>query len=196
MTVMDYPATVELDAPDKVANWRPLVHWIMVIPHMIILYVLLIVGYFVSLISWFAIVITGKLPEGLANFTCMSQRYQMRVTAYAGFLHGEYPPFEFATTAADPGGTPVTVNFAPELEGRNRLTVALRLIWMIPAFIVFYIIWIVASICWFIAFFAVLFTGKWPQGLHNWAMKGMRASVRFGAYAGLLTDKYPPLNFD
>jgi hypothetical protein len=193
---MDYPATIEVNTPDKVANWRPLVQSIMAIPHLIVSYALSLVGGVVALISWLVIVITGKLPEGLANFTCMAQRYQMRATAYAGFLHGEYPPFEFAMTAADPGGTPVTVNFAPALEGRNRLTVSLRIFWIIPAFLVAYVIWIIASICWLIAFFAVLFTGKWPSGLHNWAMKGMRASVRFGAYAMLLTDEYPPLNFN
>ena len=192
---MDYPAQLDVQTPDKVANWRPLVHWLMAIPHFIISYVLTIVAEVVAVISWFAILFTGKLPEGLANVTCMALRYQMRTQAFAGFLHEEYPPFDFTTTPADPGGTPVTVNFVPALGGRNRLTVALRIIWLIPAAIVTFLILIVAVICHFIAFFAVLFTGKWPVGLLGWVMKGLRASLRLNAYAFLLTDEYPPLSF-
>jgi hypothetical protein len=193
---MDYPAQLDVQTPDKVANWRPLVHWLMAIPHFIISYVLTIVAEVVAVISWFAILFTGKLPEGLANVTCLALRYQIRTTAFAGFLHEEYPPFDFTTTPADPGGSPVTVNFVPALGGRNRLTCALRIIWMIPALIVTFLIVIVAAICHFIAFFAVLFTGKWPAGLLGWVMKGLRASLRLNAYAFLLTDEYPPMSFD
>jgi len=193
---MDYPATLDVRTPEKIANWRPLVHWLMAIPHFIVLYILMAVASVVALISWFAILFTGKLPEGLANVSCMVLRYQMRVSAFVGFLHEEYPPFEFATTPSDPGGTPVTVDFVPALGGRNRLTCALRIIWMIPAAIVTMIIYLIAEICWLIALFAVLFTGKWPAGLHAWVMKGLRASLRLSAYIYLLTDQYPPLSFD
>lgn len=81
-------------------------------------------------------------------------------------------------------------------DGRNRLTCALRLIWLIPAAIVTAIIGLIGGICWFIAFFAVLFTGRWPAGLLAWVMKSMRASLRLNAYAFLLTDEYPPMSFD
>ncbi len=190
---MDYPAQLEVQTPEKIANWRPLVHWILVIPHYLISYVLMIVAEVVAIISWFAILFTGKLPEGLANVTCLALRYQTRTFAYGGFLHEEYPPFDFSTTPADPGGTAVTVNFRPALGGRNRLSCALRIFWLIPAAIVTFIIVFIAAICHFIAFFAVLFTGKWPAGLLGWVMKGMRASLRLSAYAFLLTDEYPPM---
>jgi Domain of unknown function (DUF4389) len=88
------------------------------------------------------------------------------------------------------------VNFQPTLEGRNRLSCALRLIWLIPAAIVTMIIGLIGAVCWIIGFFAILFTGKWPAGLLAWVMKSMRASLRLYAYAMLLTDEYPPLNFD
>jgi len=193
---MDYPAQLEVQTPDKVANWRPLVHWLMAIPHFIVMSIVVFVAEIAAVISWFAILFTGKLPEGLANVSCMALRYQMRVSAFVGFLHEEYPPFEFSNTPGDPGGTPVTVNFVPALGGRNRLSCALRVIWLIPAAIVTMIIMFIAEICWFIAFFAVLFTGKWPAGLHSWAMKGLRATLRLNAYAFLLTDEYPPMNFN
>lgn len=193
---MSYPAQLDVQTPDKIANWRPLVQWIMAIPHFIVSYFLLIVAEVVSVISWFAILFTGKLPEGLANVTCMALRYQTRTQAFAGFLHADFPPFDFTATPADPGGTATTVSFQPTLDGRNRLSCALRLIWLIPAAIVTMIIGLIGAICWVIGFFAVLFTGKWPAGLLAWVMKSMRASLRLNAYAMLLTDEYPPLNFD
>jgi hypothetical protein len=193
---MDYPAQLTVQTPDKVANWRPLVHWILAIPHLIIVYVLGIVAEVVAVIAWFAILFTGKLPEGLANVMCLVLRYQTRISAYVGFLHEDYPPFDFSTTPADPGGTPVTVDFVPALGGRNRLTCALRIIWLIPAAIVTLIIVIIGFVCWVIAFFTVLFTGRWPAAMHGWVMKSLRASVRLNAYAFLLTDQYPPMSFD
>ena len=189
---MTYPATFTFDPPEKVDNWRPLVQWLMAIPHMVILYVLSIVGFFAGLAAWFAIVITGKMPQGLADFGCMVLRYQTRVGAYIGFLHAEYPPFDFTTSAADPGGHPVRIDFAPEIENRNRLTVLLRLIWMIPAALFGIVISWVAQILWFIAFFAVLFTGKWPEGLRNFVLGAQRVGLRLNAYVFLLTDEYPP----
>lgn len=193
---MTYPATFTLDAPEKVDNWRPLVQWLMAIPHFIVLYVLQIIGGLVGLISWFAIVFTGKLPPGLADFTMMMIRYQSRVQTYAGWMHAEYPPFDFTMGAVDPGGSPVRVDFEPQLENRNRLTVFFRLFVAIPAFLFAMVIGIVAYFVWIGAFFAVLFTGKWPQGLHNFALGAMRVGTRLNAYFGLLTDQYPPFATD
>ena len=193
---MTYPAQLDVRTPDRIANWRPLVQWIMAIPHFIIMYFVMIVAEVVAVVSWIVILFTGKLPEGLANVGCMALRYQARVQSFAGFLHAEYPPFEFSSTPADPGGTPVSVSFQPTLDDRNRLTCALRLIWMIPAAIVTMIIALIGGICWFLGFFAVLFTGRWPAGLLDWVMKSMRASLRLSAYAFLLTDEYPPMSFD
>ncbi len=70
-----YPATFTLDAPERVANWRPLVHWVLAIPHLAIVYVVGVVSEVVAVISWFAILFTGRLPAGLANFQAMYLRY-------------------------------------------------------------------------------------------------------------------------
>jgi hypothetical protein len=185
-----------VDSPERLARWRPLVQWIMAIPHFVILYALNVAAEVIALISWFAIVFTGRLPEGFANFQCLVLRYQMRVQLYAGFLHESYPPFEFEATPGDTGGQPIAVDLRPALGGRNRLTVGLRLIWMIPALLYVVVIAIAAAVCWFLAFFAVLFTGKWPHGMHGFIVKSSRVSLRFGAYLVLLTDEYPPFSLD
>ena len=191
---MDYPAQIQIDTPEKLSRWR-VFQGILTVPHMVVLYGLMIAASVVVVLSWFAIVFTGRMPEGFANFLCMTQRYSARVNSYSYFLIDQYPPFDFTTTPADPGGSPTRVDFRPALGGRNRLTVALRFLWAIPALFLLYIVMLVAMIMLFLAFFAVLFTGRWPATFRDWMLKMLRANVRLGAYLGLLTDDYPPNPF-
>ncbi len=193
---MDYPARLDVEPLDRIGRWRPLFQWVLAIPHFIVMWALNVVAEVIGLISWFVILFTGKMPVGFANLQCMVQRYGTRVGTYASGLHDQYPPFEFITAASDNGGYVARVEFQPELEGRNRLTVGLRFLWLIPAAIVTFLILIVAWFCWLIGAFAVLFTGSWPTGLRDWVLKGLRASLRLNAYCWLLTDKYPPMTFD
>jgi hypothetical protein len=151
----------------------------------------------VAIIGWFAIVFTGKLPDGLANLICLYVRYNNRTMAYAAFLREEYPPFTFETVPADPGTyPPVRTGFVPELEDRNRLTVGFRFILVIPQLIVLSVLGLVAFLAAVIAFFAVLFTGSWPEGLRTFVVGVMRWSTRVSAYFYLLTDEYPPFSLD
>jgi hypothetical protein len=192
-----YPATLEIDRAERIANWRPLVQWLLAIPHFIILYVLGIVAEIAVILGWFAILFTGKLPEGLANLVCLYIRYNNRTLAYAAFLREEYPPFNFEAVAPDPGTfPPVRTGFDTELEDRNRLTVAFRIILVIPQLIVLAVLGFVAFLASVIAFFAVLFTGRWPEGLRTFIVGIMRWSTRVSAYLYLLTDQYPPFSLD
>ena len=193
---MAYPATLTVETPERIANWRPLVQWLLAVPHWIIVSVLGYVTAAVSLISWFAILFTGRLPAGLANFQIMYLRYSARLNAYAGFLHSSYPPFAFDMTGDDPGGTPVSVNVQPQLDGRNRLTTLIRLIMAIPAMLFALIIGFIAMVVHLLGLLAVLFTGRWPEGLRGWVVSAMGVDLRIGAYMALLTDDYPPFSLD
>jgi hypothetical protein len=192
-----YPATYTFDPPEKIANWRPLVQWLLAIPHFVILYVLRIVSNVVGVISWFVILFTGALPEGLANVQAMYFRYSLRVSTYVAFMREEYPPFGFSTTPNDPGDDPrVRVDFQPQLTDRNRLTTFFRIILAIPQIIVTAVLLFAAGVVTLIAFFAVLFTGHWPVGMRDFVVKVQRWSVRVQAYTMLLTDVYPPFALD
>ncbi len=193
---MSYPAVITVEPPAKMENWRAIGQWILAIPHLIIAGALEYVSGALAIVSWFVILFTGSLPEGLANLQIMILRYTARAQLYAGFMFKEYPPFDFTLSPYDPGGSPVVIEIVPELENRNRLTVGLRIIWLIPALFYAALIAIVGAICWFFAFFAVLFTGRWPDGLWAWVMKLNRVSIRFNAYALMLTDTYPPYSTD
>jgi|SRR5215471_9353647 len=192
-----YPATFEVERSDRIDNWRPLVQWLLAIPHLLILNGLQLVARAVAVVGWFAIVFTGRLPEGLANLLSLYIRYDNRVVAYAGFLREEYPPFVYEVVAPDPGEYPaVRTGFAPELEDRNRLTVGFRIILVIPQLIVLAFLGIAAIVVWVIGVFAVLFTGRWPEGLRRFVVGVMRWYTRVEAYLGLLTDEYPPFSLD
>jgi hypothetical protein len=192
-----YPATLSFDPPDKVANWRPLVAWLLAIPHFIVLYALQTVAEVVALISWFIILFTGNMPDGLANVQAMYLRYALRTYSFAAFMREEYPPFTFATTPADPADDPrIRVDLQPQLTDRNRLTVGLRFIWIIPQAIVLTFVAIAAYVVIIIGFFAVLFTGKWPEGMREFVVKFWGWWLRVAAYGLLLTDVYPPFALD
>lgn len=191
---MDYPATFEFNAPEKVARWRVIGNLILSIPQLIVVYLLGIVGTVIDILSWIVIVLTGKLPAGLAGVSCMLIRYQTRVGAFIVFMRSSYPPFDFDTSTQDNGKDPeVVVNFEPELEGRSRLSVFFRFILLIPVVIVGMLWGILAELAAIVAFFAVLILGRWPKGLLNFIVGVNRFSVRTSAYWSLLTDKYPPL---
>lgn len=91
-----YPVMLELDAPLEVANWRPLVSWLLAIPHFVVLYALNIVLGLFGLISWFAILFTGQWPQGLRDLVVGTLRWQMRVNAYMYLLTDVYPPFSLS----------------------------------------------------------------------------------------------------
>jgi hypothetical protein len=191
---MDYPATFEFNAPERVARWRVIGNIILSIPHIIVLCALGFFSLVVDVLSWIAIVFTGKLPAGLAGVNCMMLRYRARVATYQCFMRGSYPPFDFDASAQDNGQDPeVVVNFAPEYEGRSRLSVFFRFILIIPIVIVG-VIW--GLLMWFastIGFFAVLILGRWPKGLLDFMVGVNRFSIRTNAYLSLFVDKYPPL---
>ena len=192
-----YPATLTFDPPEKVANWRPLVHWLLALPHFVVLWVLGFVSEIVGFVSWIVILFTGELPAGLANVQIMYIRYSTRVYTYVAFMREEYPPFTFDTTAADPGDDPrVRVDIVPELTNRNRLTSAFRILLVIPHIIVLIALWLVGFVVYVIAFFAVLFTGRWPLGLRDFVIKLMRWTQRVQTYFLLLNDVYPPFTLD
>ncbi len=63
-----YPATFRFDAPERIANWRPLVQWLLAFPHLVILYALGIVSEVLSVISWFAICSPADCPKDWRTF--------------------------------------------------------------------------------------------------------------------------------
>jgi hypothetical protein len=190
-----YPLNLDVTSPAQIARWRPLVNWLLVIPPVVLLYIYIIGLEILSIVSWFTILFTGQLPPTWGAYMVKVLRYQWRIYA---FLYGwteEYPGFETPSGYPDPGSYPAVLSAVPDTT-RNRLTVLLRLIWAIPAYVVLYFVGIVASVVLLLAWFIVLFTGKWPQGMREFCIGYFRWSMRLTAYMVLLTDVYPPFRLE
>ncbi|HCB37728.1 MAG TPA: hypothetical protein DEP66_05920, partial [Acidimicrobiaceae bacterium] len=191
----DYPATLRVSTPERVGRWRVLVHWLLAIPHFLILGVLQgLVQLIMSIVTWLVVVFTGRLPEGLARFWMMLLRYDTRVNCYALVLATPYPPFDFSSAETDPDDYPVHVDFEPEYDRRNRLTVLFRLILAIPQIIfivVVAVVWLFVAV---FSFFTLLFAGRWLPGPHRFTVGFFAASLRLSAYLAMLTDKHPPFS--
>jgi Domain of unknown function (DUF4389) len=162
-----YPATFEVDPADRITNWKPLVQWLLAVPHYLVLRGLEYLSGAVAVISWFAIVFTGRLPEGLASAQHLYIRYANRTIAYV-----------------------------PQYEDRNRVTVGFRIILVIPHVIVLAVLWTAVAVVVIVWVFVVLFTGRWTAGVRDFFVGVMRWNTRVSAYFLLLTDEYPPFSLD
>ena len=90
--VMPYP-----DVRSDLNRWLPLVKWFLAIPHYVALLVLDIAVVLGAIVAWIAILITGRYPRRLFDFTVGVMRWHNRVVSYAFALAtDEYPPFRLA----------------------------------------------------------------------------------------------------
>jgi hypothetical protein len=186
-----YPVTAGLNYGIQIARWRVIGNYIMAIPHLIFLYVLLLVANVLTVIAWFAILFTGRIPAGMADFIAGVHRYQWRVLSFAYFLREPYPSFSFPSGYADPGDDPAWLQIAPA-EKYSRLAVFFRFLLIIPQ-VVIGIVWAIAvAFVLLIAWFAVLITGRWPEGLRSLLVRVMFWWIRVSAWYSLLADPYPP----
>ena len=90
---------------------------------------------------------------------------------------------------------PIVVGVAYS-EKLSRLTTFFRILMIIPQSIVLSFIGIAASVVMFIAWWAILFTGKYPKGLFSFVAGVLRWETRVNGYTYFLTDKYPPFSLD
>lgn len=190
-----YPATLDLNAPLEVARWRPLVHWLLAVPHMLVSCALQGVRGVLQLISIFTILFTKQIPRPIFDLIVMTMRYQWRVTSYMLFMRESYPPFEFEPSAEDDGSdaASLSVEYPAEL---NRFMPFVKFLFAIPHFVVLALYGIGAIFAWLGSFFAVLFTGRYPEGIRKYLVGVNRYGNRVFAYFGLLRDEYPPFSLN
>jgi hypothetical protein len=88
-----YPVTFEVDYPEKLNRWLPLVKWLLVIPQLLVVSVLLIAAWVVWVVAFFAILFTTQFPRGMFDFNVGVLRWYNRVLVYFYLMRDEYPPF-------------------------------------------------------------------------------------------------------
>jgi hypothetical protein len=188
--VSDYPVRFDVEYPERLSRWMIFVKWLLAIPHFLIVALLVQVAGILQLIAFFAILFTKKWPRGLFDFTVQIYRWSANASTYAVLLmRDEYPPF-----SGDSGEYPVTLEVEYD-ENLSRWMIFVKWLLAIPHYIVLVFLLLGASIAVFIAFFAILFTGRYPRGLFDFVVGTVRYLNRVQAYAHwLMTDRYPPFS--
>ena len=184
-----YPLRYDVEYPEHLSRLLIFVKWLLAIPQFIVVYLLSLIAEIFIFIAFFAILFTRKYPKGLFDFVVNYYRWNANVGAYVGLLRDEYPPFSW-----DAGKYPVTLEVDyPEQFGRWMPLIKWFLV--IPHVIAIMFLGIIAVLLYLIAFFAILFTGKFPRGMFDFIVGVTRWSYRVNAYAFLLlTDESPPFS--
>jgi hypothetical protein len=188
-----YPISFALDYEGEDRNrlttfFRALV----AIPWEIVASLYLLVAYIAAFIAWFALVFTGRYPEGLYNFNAKALRMATRTNSFYLLATDEYPPFN-----GDPDDTyPLRVGVADPKPEYSRLKVLFRLIVGIPVLLLAYVQGIIGLVVAIIAWFAIVFTGRFPEGMFDALRSALAYQARSAAYFLLMTEDYPPFSYD
>jgi hypothetical protein len=189
-----YPLQLDFQADTHITRWRPLVQWLYAIPHLMIAGALRSLRQVLTLISLFTVLFTRQIPRSLFDVIVMTYRYEWRATSYALFMHEDYPPYDFEPSSEDDGVEPHTslrLSYPDDLERWKPLY---KWFLAIPQYFVLAGLFIAACLGVVAGFFAVLFTGEYPQGIRDFLVNAYRYGLRVEAYVGLLTDRYPPFS--
>ncbi len=184
-----YPVAYEADYLKERNRLTTFFRYIVAIPWIIVDYVYLIAASVVVFIAWFALVFTGRYPQGMYNFVGGILRYSMRVSAFLSLQTDEWPSFGLKE---DPS-YPVRVHFASRAAKQSRVKVFFRLILLIPllimAQIISYVLLAVAAVSWV----TIVFRGYQPAAIHNALAWSLSWTTRMNAYSWLMRDEYPPV---
>ncbi len=88
-----YPATLDVEYPERLSRWLVLVKWLLIIPNLAALLVVLAATAGAVVVAWFAILITGRYPRPLFDFVTGAFRWGHRFGAYFYLMSDRYPPF-------------------------------------------------------------------------------------------------------
>jgi hypothetical protein len=161
---------------------------LLAIPHIFVVFFYVLAAEIVVFFAWFALLFTGRYPQGMYDFVAGALRYSTRVCGYVFLLSDEYPPF-----SGDPASPyPVDLNIAPPKAEYSRLKVLFRIILLIPVYIISYAMQIVAQVGALLAWFAIVILGRQPKGLQDMTVLGVSYQQRAYSYFFLLTEDWPP----
>ncbi len=164
---------------------------LLVIPNLIVVYIWGIGFMVTSLLAWFAILFTGKYPPGLYSFGVGYMRMLTDAFAYMHYMTDEYPPWSGTDAKAESYPVQYSIVYSGE---SNRVTVFFRFLLAIPAFIFAAVVYVASYVASIVAWFAILITGRYPEGILSFTQGALRTVMRVNSYYYYMTDEYPPFS--
>ena len=183
------PVSLSVDYPERLSRLLIFFKGLLVLPNAIVLMFYGVAAWFAMSIGWFVILFTGRLPAGLHNLMVNYLRWNLRVQAYTLLLTDAYPPY---TGRADVA-SPVHLECA-RAERLSRGLIFVKGFLAIPHLFALAFVGFAAMVVISIAWWVILFTGKFPRGMFDFVVRYLRWSARVNAYVYLLRDEYPPFS--
>lgn len=185
-----YPVLYEADYIEKRSRLTVFFRALLVIPHAVLSVFIGIAATFTVIAAWFAVVFTGRYPQGLYDFNAGVTRWVSRYTAYAYLQVDKFPPFGFS----DDPGYPVRVRFAGPLPAYSRLKAFFRCLLAIPLAVIVYAVSIALAFVVLAAWIVAVILGRMPRGLYDALDFCIAYTMKAYAYFALLTETYPPFS--
>jgi len=213
-STVQYAARLDIDYPEKLDRVTSAFRFLWIIPIAIVLSVLSATavstttvvtasGEVVGQVSRSAGGIAGALfgatllmilfrrryPRWWFDFALQFNRFSARVAAYAALLTDRYP------STVEEQAVHLDLDYPDAEKDLNRWLPLVKWFLVIPHLIVLVFLFIGAFFAVVIAWFAILFTARYPRGLFTYVVGVGRWALRVQAYATLLvTDRYPPFS--
>lgn len=204
-----YPASLDIDYPNKLDRLTTFFRVLWIIPIFIILSLLLatgseglmdetgkqmseggggiVVGLFAA--TALMILFRRRYPRWWFDFALELNRFSMRITAYLLLLTDQYP------STVEKQSVHLDIPYPDAQRDLNRWLPLVKWLLALPHYLVLIVLGIGAIAASIIAWFAILFTGRYPRGLFDFVVGVSRWNLRVSAYALLLTtDQYPPFS--
>ena len=190
-----YAARLDIDYPEKLDRLTTFFRVIWIIPIVVVLSLLTATGsgetvgglFFVA--TMLMIVFRERYPRWWFDFSRQLVRFEARVLAYLVLLTDRYP------STVDEQSVHLEIDYPDAERDLNRWLPLVKWLLAIPHYIVLAVLGIIAIFVVVIAWFAILFTGRYPQALFDYVVGVGRWGLRVQAYAFLLvTDQYPPFS--
>jgi uncharacterized membrane protein len=190
-----YPLTFDVDYPDRELNRVTTgFRLILAIPLLILLGLFArghpaTAGLLLFLPVLALVVLRQKYPRWWFDFNLLLVRLEARIYSYLFLLRDEYPSVDQDQAVR------LDITYPDAKNDLNRWLPLVKWLLAIPHYIVLVFLYIAAVVVVIIAWFAILFTGRYPRGMFDFVVGVLRWALRVGAYAFLLvTDRYPPFS--
>jgi hypothetical protein len=130
-----------------------------------------------------------RYPRWWFDFARELSRFVTRVGTYLALLTDRYP------STVEEQSVHLDIDYPDVPRDLNRWLPLVKWLLVIPHYVALTVLWLVAIPTVFIAWFAILITGRYPRALFNYIVGVSRWSLRVHGYAFLLvTDQYPPFS--